>query len=104
MEALKQDPKALAAKCGISDRGLELFEAGRQLIASCLNRPQANIAEAVNTVAAIPALSRSPSPCKGSGVSGGGTVPLVGIVGLASLTGMLSVAAVVAVVAINKSD
>ena len=108
LQALKDDPKALAARCGIPEQVYSLLENGRALVDGYLNRPSAGSAPAATSVThSTVSGGKSPCRCKGAcawRAGGDNTVPLVGVVGLASLAGILSAAAVVAVVAVNNED
>ena len=106
LQALRDDPKALAARCGISDQVYSLLENGRAFIDAYLSRPSAASAPAAPVPSSQPLRSGSSCRCRTRAGRGGGenTVPVVGVVGLASLAGMLSAAGVVAIVAIHKEE
>jgi hypothetical protein len=98
IEAWGGDPKLLAAKVGLSDKGLLLLDASRNLIENYMNRAPS---PGVEYGGAVPSPIQVHSRSKVS-LSEAGTIPVVGVVGLASLAGMLTAASVVALVAINK--
>ena len=107
LEALKQNPRALATGFGLPDQTYWLTGIGLGLIENYANQLSSSWFDSGLPIRETAKLRRkvssSASGAAAASRSQGNSVPIVAAMGIASIAGMLTAAGVVATVAINKS-
>jgi hypothetical protein len=109
--ALREDPKAFAARFGLRDRELLLLQTGKRLISDLVDRfklQNANhhgfgLATALECCSAPRTGARDSETVLQRPLSASSNVAVVGVTSLAAITGIVAALGVVSVVGINNS-